>query len=384
MLIAGRALQGIGAAFLVPGQPRDHQRHVRRGRTRPRDRHVVGLQRDHDRDRPGQRRLADRTRQLARGVLSERAARRRSCSRCRCASWTRAAIRRASARIDWTGAALAVLGLGGIVFGLLEWPPLGAGHPLVLGALAVGAASLVLLVVVERRAASPMLPLALFRSRPFTLANILTLLLYAALSVVMFLVPLNLIQVQHYTATAAGAALLPFPLIMFALSRWSGGLVARVGSRTAADGRAGDRRARPRAVRAARHRRLVLDDVLSGGRRAGARHGDHRRAADDDGDGRGRSAARRRGVRRQQRGVASGRPAGDRGVRRRARPDVRRARAAAARSPDAVAGCQGRAAGRAAQDGGRRHRAGDLDPAVRTARGPRGDRRAGSSSRSVW
>jgi len=62
-------------------------------------------------------------------------------------------------------------------------------------------------------------------------ANVLTLLLYAALSAVLFLAPLNLIQVQHYTATAAGAALLPFPLIMFALSRWSGGLVARVGSR---------------------------------------------------------------------------------------------------------------------------------------------------------
>jgi len=58
-----------------------------------------------------------------------------------------------------------------------------------------------------------------------------TLLLYAALGVIMFLMPMNLIQVQHYTATAAGAALLPFPLIMFALSRWSGGLVARIGSR---------------------------------------------------------------------------------------------------------------------------------------------------------
>jgi hypothetical protein len=76
-----------------------------------------------------------------------------------------------------------------------------------------------------------MVPLALFRSRPFTFANVLTFLLYAALSVVLFLVPLNLIQVQHYTATTAGAAFLPLPLIMFALSRWSGGLVARVGSR---------------------------------------------------------------------------------------------------------------------------------------------------------
>jgi len=134
-------------------------------------------------------------------------------------------------QIDWSGAALAVLGLGSTVFGLLEWPPLGARHPLVLGALAIGVCSLILLVIVERRAESPMLPLALFRSRPFSFANVLTLLLYAALSVAFFLAPLNLIQVQHYTATAAGAALLPFPLIMFALSRWSGGLVARVGSR---------------------------------------------------------------------------------------------------------------------------------------------------------
>jgi EmrB/QacA subfamily drug resistance transporter len=134
-------------------------------------------------------------------------------------------------RIDWTGAALAVLGLGSVVFGLLEWPPLGATHPLVLGALAAGVFSLVLLFIVERRARNPMLPLMLFRSRTFTLANVLTLLLYAALGVSLFLVPLNLIQVQHYTATAAGAALLPFPVIMFVLSRWSGALVARTGSR---------------------------------------------------------------------------------------------------------------------------------------------------------
>jgi len=134
-------------------------------------------------------------------------------------------------RIDWRGAALAVLGLGGLVFGLLEWPPLGARHPVVLAALAIGTVALVWLVRVERRVPNPMLPLTLFRSRTFTLANALTLLLYAALGVIMFLMPMNLIQVQRYTPTAAGAALLPVPLIMFALSRWSGGLVARIGSR---------------------------------------------------------------------------------------------------------------------------------------------------------
>jgi hypothetical protein len=76
-----------------------------------------------------------------------------------------------------------------------------------------------------------MMPLQLFESRTFSLANALTLLLYGALGAVFFLVPLMLIQVQGYSATAAGAALLPMPIIMFALSRWSGGLVARVGPR---------------------------------------------------------------------------------------------------------------------------------------------------------
>jgi EmrB/QacA subfamily drug resistance transporter len=136
-----------------------------------------------------------------------------------------------TARIDWGGAALAVVGLGGIVFGLLEWPPLGAGNALVVAALAAGTLSLVLFVIVEGRVSNPMLPLGLFSSRTFTLANLLTLFLYSALAVVFFLVPMNLIQVQRYTATEAGAALLPLSLIMFTMSRWSGGLVARVGSR---------------------------------------------------------------------------------------------------------------------------------------------------------
>jgi EmrB/QacA subfamily drug resistance transporter len=136
-----------------------------------------------------------------------------------------------TASVDWTGALLGVVGLGGVVFALLEWPSRGASSPLVLTTASVGVASLAALAVVERRVAAPMLPLQLFASRTFSLANLLTLLLYGALAVVFWLVPLNLIQVQHYSATAAGAALLPFPLLMFVLSRWSGGLVARVGSR---------------------------------------------------------------------------------------------------------------------------------------------------------
>jgi len=78
---------------------------------------------------------------------------------------------------------------------------------------------------------NPMLPLHLFRDRDFAGANLLTLLLYAALGGGLYFVPLNLIQVQGYAATAAGAALLPFVAIMFALSRWAGSLVDRMGAK---------------------------------------------------------------------------------------------------------------------------------------------------------
>src|SRR3989475_834472 len=85
-----------------------------------------------------------------------------------------------SSRVDWTGAALAVLGLGAVVFALLEWPMAGPERARVLATLACGAASLAAFVVVERRVPGPMLPLGLFASRTFTLANVLTLLLYGA------------------------------------------------------------------------------------------------------------------------------------------------------------------------------------------------------------
>jgi EmrB/QacA subfamily drug resistance transporter len=132
-------------------------------------------------------------------------------------------------KTDWLGAAVATVGLGGIVFGFVESANLGWRHSLVLGSLLVGFTSLVAFVFVEKRVAAPMVPLSLFKSRSFTGANLLTLLLYAALGIFFFLFPMNLIQVHKYSTTAAGAAALPLILLMFFLSRWSGGLVARFG-----------------------------------------------------------------------------------------------------------------------------------------------------------
>ena len=132
---------------------------------------------------------------------------------------------------DWAGAALATFGLGGLVYGLIEAPQRGWTSADVLAALVLGAAALAAFVYVEERVRNPMLPLRLFRSRTFTGTNILTFFLYAALGGGLFFVPLNLIQMQGYSATAAGAALLPFVLLIFFLSRWAGGLVNTYGPR---------------------------------------------------------------------------------------------------------------------------------------------------------
>jgi EmrB/QacA subfamily drug resistance transporter len=133
--------------------------------------------------------------------------------------------------LDWIGATLATIGLGGIVYGLIESSRVGFSNSAVLASLIIGGIVVGLFIINEAHAKNPMVPLELFRSRNFTGANLLTLFLYAALSGTMFFFTLDLIQVQHYSATAAGSAFLPFVLIMFALSRWSGGLIDRFGPR---------------------------------------------------------------------------------------------------------------------------------------------------------
>jgi len=137
----------------------------------------------------------------------------------------------AAKRLDFAGALLAILGLGGLTFGLIESSRRGWGDPLVAGALILGAAALAGFLAVEARTPAPMMPLSLFRSRTFAGANLLTFGLYAALGGSLFFLPFNLIQIHGYSATAAGAALLPFVLLVSSLSRWSGGLVDRYGSR---------------------------------------------------------------------------------------------------------------------------------------------------------
>ena len=139
---------------------------------------------------------------------------------------------KASHHLDWPGALLVTLGLGGVTYALIEWPARARhGEHLIAAVACLGVVALAGFVAVEHWSRAPMVSLKLFRSRNFAGANLLTLFLYASLGGLLFFFPMDLIQIQHYTATEAGAAFLPFIAIMFGLSRWAGGLVARYGPR---------------------------------------------------------------------------------------------------------------------------------------------------------
>jgi EmrB/QacA subfamily drug resistance transporter len=136
-----------------------------------------------------------------------------------------------SGRIDFTGGALVSLALLGIVFGLIEGPTLGWSSVRAIGSLAAGVAAGAVFLLHERRTPSPMLPLEVFASRQFTATNAVTFAVYGALGGALFLLPVQLQQVVHYSPIAAGTALLPVTAIMLTLSARSGALAARIGPR---------------------------------------------------------------------------------------------------------------------------------------------------------
>lgn len=137
----------------------------------------------------------------------------------------------ASGMIDWQGALLAALGFGAITYGLIALGEPGGSVIFDIGALVVGVALLIVFVVVERHATNPVMPPSLFRSRIFTGGNIVTVLLYAALSGSLFLLPFDLLVRRELTTAEAGLTILPFGLIIGFMSRWMGGLADKHGPR---------------------------------------------------------------------------------------------------------------------------------------------------------
>lgn len=134
-------------------------------------------------------------------------------------------------QLDWPGVLLVAGGLGALTYGLTLAPERGWQAAPVLGAITLGAALLLAFVVVQARTRAPMMPLALFQSRDFVGTNLLTLLLYFALSGALFFLPFVLIGAFHYSATAAGATLLPFSLLLGFLSPATARLTERFGAR---------------------------------------------------------------------------------------------------------------------------------------------------------
>jgi MFS family permease len=135
------------------------------------------------------------------------------------------------AKIDRLGALLCAVGLGGSVYALIEQGRYGWGSPMVYGSLVIGIGALLSFLRHEVQARSPMLPLELFSIRNFAVGNAATFAIYGALSVSTFLITVFVQQFGHYSAIAAGMALLPITLIMFGLSPRVGALAGKYGPR---------------------------------------------------------------------------------------------------------------------------------------------------------
>jgi EmrB/QacA subfamily drug resistance transporter len=140
-------------------------------------------------------------------------------------------LQRPATPVDWTGAGLVALGLGGVVYGLIEEPREGWGSPVILVTLLGGIALLCAFVAWERHTEHPMLPPDLFARRNFAVGNVATLCIYAGLGSGFFLLVIFLQQVAGLSALEAGAATLPITLLMFTLSKRFGALADRVGPR---------------------------------------------------------------------------------------------------------------------------------------------------------
>jgi EmrB/QacA subfamily drug resistance transporter len=134
-------------------------------------------------------------------------------------------------RVDYVGATLCTLGLGGVVFALIEQPRNGWSSATTLLPLVGGLLALAAFIAYERRASQPMLKLELFRRRNFAIGNLQTFSMYGGLAVLFFFLLIFLQQVAGYTALESGLATLPTTIIMFSLSRRFGALADRHGPR---------------------------------------------------------------------------------------------------------------------------------------------------------
>lgn len=132
--------------------------------------------------------------------------------------------------IDFFGAFLIVIGLAGLTYGLVTIGERGV-DPVAIAAVVIGVIACIAFVVVESRIAHPMIDLRLFRSRAFSGANVMTAFLYGALGGALLFLPLNLTQIQGYDAATTGLTLAPFGIILALLSPWAGTLVDRFGPR---------------------------------------------------------------------------------------------------------------------------------------------------------